>query len=142
MGKLNKGYHCWLTNITKYKIVLGDLKFTLQPRQTIDILDDKHSNYTVEEVQKSISSGSISKKLNKSIYVRTSKPEPKRERKIKISEISYPYKSRSIVEVEEPNYDELEIEFSDEEYAEENANLAGNEKELFIGGANKEDIEK
>lgn len=134
----SKGYHCWLTNITKNKIVLGDLRFTLKPYQTIDILDDRHSFYTIEQVANSIKNGSISKRLNKSIFVRMSEPSKLPDRQIDMSKTSFPYKQRTIVEVSEPNYEELEIGMSDEEYADENADSAGSENEIHLAGFNKE----
>lgn len=124
-----KGYHCWLTNITNRKIVLGDLKFTLQPHQTIDILDERHTIYTVEQIEDSINGGSIGKRLNKTIFIRKSEPKVKVDRKIDISKVSFPFKQRTIVEVEEPDYEELHIGISDEEYADENADIAGAERE-------------
>lgn len=133
----SKGYHCWLTNITKNKIVLSDLKFTLKPYQTIDILDERHSIYTVEQVANSIKDGSISKRLNKSIFVRMSEPPKPIDRRIDLSETSFPYKQRTIVEVKKPNYEELEIGISDEEYANENADSAGSEQERHLAETNK-----
>jgi len=141
MGKFNKGYHCWLINISKKKIVLGDLGFTLQPRQTIDILDDKHSNYTVEEVEKSINGGSISKRLNREIYIRMVPPPKQQARKLQVSKTSFPYKQRTIVEIEEPNYEELNLDIgiSDEEFANENADEAGIEGEIHLATKNKKE---
>jgi len=135
--KPSKGYHCWLTNITKNKIVLSDLKFTLQPNQTIDILDSKHSNYTVEEINASIKTGSIGARLNKSIFVRILPPKKHTDRKIEMSKVSFPYKQRSIVEVEEVDYEELHIGISDEEYADDNAEIAGAESEIHLADAKK-----
>ena len=139
MSKLNKGYHCWITNATNRKIVLGDLRFTLKPFQTIDILDDRHSNYTLEEIENSINKGSIGARLNKSIYVRKEAPIKKNNKKIEISKVSYPFKKRTIVEFDEPNYEELQINTSDEEFANDNADVAGNEKDNFLGKTNDED---
>jgi len=134
---ISKGYHCWITNITKNKINLGDLGFTLKPYQTVDMLDERHSSYTVEQISDSIKNGSISKRLNKSIYVRMSEPLKPIDRRIETSKTSFPYKQRTIVEVTEANYEELEIGISDEEYAVDNADTAGNENEIYLAGFNK-----
>jgi len=140
MGKFNRGYQCWLTNISKNKIVLGDLRFTLKPLQTIDILDERHSSYTVEQVEASINGGSIGARLNKTIFIRRVEPPKVPDRKIKISQTSFPYKQRTIVEIEQPDYEELNIEISDEEFANDNADIAGVENEIHLAGSkNTED---
>ena len=138
MGKFNKGYHCWLTNISKTIICLDDIGYTLQPRQTLDVLDDRHSNLTLEIVEASINKGSIGASLNKTIFMRKSAPTKDAFKgKIEISKVSFPYKQRMIVEVEEPNYEELYIGISDEEYANDNAEIAGAESEIHLAESKK-----
>ena len=133
MRPIEEGYHCWVTNLTKMKIVLGDLKLTLQPYKTLDILDKRHSNLTLEEVAKSIQSGSIYKKWQeKKISFREKAPTPKNDKKIELSKVSFPYKYRQYSPVEQKVFSEFDLDFDTDKFAELNADASEIEHEPQI----------
>jgi len=139
MKNLRKNYHCWITNLTKMKIVVGDLKITLQPLNTIDILDYKHSRLTPEQVSESIKKGSLClKKKENKIKIRSSEPDKLPPIKtLELSKSSFPYKNRSLLVLEEKIFDELELDISDEEFAMENADSAMEEHLSVFGNVSE-----
>lgn len=118
-------YHCWVKNLTKMKIVLSDLRYTLQPYRVHDLLDYKHSDLTVEEVEKSLANGSLAKRIaQKKVVIKLTKPEPIVNKQLEVSKLSYPSRVVSGVTVENKVYKELEIELNDDEFAKENADAS------------------
>jgi len=130
MRQENKGYHCWITNITKTKIVIGDLGITLNPRVTLDILDYRHSNLSIEQVAKSINEGSLSRrKAQNKIIIRQSAPPIEPIRRFDISKVSFPFKNSIGIKAEEKKYQEIEQDFeADEEFAMQNMESAIEER--------------
>lgn len=124
----NIGYHCWVTNVTKRDILVGDLGARIPSMKTVDLLDNRHSIYTVEKVKKSLESGSLARRLAaKQILVRQSQPETISNRTIEVSKITFPNKKRSTVKFEEKVFEELELEATPEDeeiFAEEMAESA------------------
>ncbi len=115
-GPTNVGYHCWVTNMTKRDILIGDLGARIPSMKTVDLLDDWHSIYTLERVQKSLESGSLfARKKAKQILVRQSAPGQKPPRTLDVSNVSYPNRARSTIKFEEKVFEELEIGGSREE---------------------------
>lgn len=55
----------WITNISKMNVSLRDLNLTVKARSSINLMDSKHYRYTLEQLQKSAESGSISRKSDK-----------------------------------------------------------------------------
>lgn len=121
----NKGYHCWVTNITKLNIMIGDLRIAIPPLSTIDLLDYKHSNFSVEQVAMSINKGSLHTRLNqKKILIRESAPK-ETQRRIDISKTSFPFKNTIGIKAEEKKYKEIEQDFEDDEaFARDNMEAA------------------
>lgn len=123
----NIGHHCWVTNITKRDILIGDLGARVPSMKTVDLLDNRHSIYTVEKVKKSLEAGSLKARLQaKQILIRQSEPQPQ-VRVLESSKITFPNKKRSTIKFEEKVFEELEIDDSFEEeelFAEEMADLA------------------
>lgn len=117
-----KNYHCWVTNLTKTNLVIHDIGYTLRPYSTVDVLDYKHSYLTPEKVQKSIDDGDLRERAEKSlIVIRQSAPEKVVEKTIEVCKASFPNKTRSVVEIEEKYYKELDFDdtfVSDEEFIE------------------------
>lgn len=117
----------WIVNISDRLISLGDLGILLQPRQSVNLLDSKHYFFTEKQINDSLTSGSLYKRSDK-IKVRKVAPNLtnlKGPSKIEVDQNIYPSKVRSLLEHKEYNYDEEnEIQMSDEQYAEENAELA------------------
>ncbi|HUU88073.1 MAG TPA: hypothetical protein VMX17_10015 [Candidatus Glassbacteria bacterium] len=122
----NKGYHCWVSNITKRDIRLADLGVCIRSKTTLDLLSCNHSHLTVAQVKKSIENGSLKKRImQKALFLRYSEPEAKVPRQIEISEAIFPERKRSIIVHKEPEFDELDFTLEDEaNFAEETAESA------------------
>jgi len=125
----NIGYHCWITNITNRDILIGDLGARVPAKKTIDLLDNYHSIYTLDQIKKSKETGSLAARLKaKQIIIRDTEPVINNaERTISISNTSFPNRNRSIVKNEERIFKELEIDDAkdnEEAFAEEMAESA------------------
>ena len=133
MRKENIGYHCWIVNLTNTHLSLTDVRVTLPPYSTMDILDYRHSSLTVQEVEKSLESGSLfTAQDKKRIRIRQSQPQALPEKTIELSQVSFPNKYRSSVVIEEKHYEELDLFINDEEFAEQNAEMSMLEHEPKI----------
>jgi len=121
-NKDNIGYHCWVINRTKSKIIISDLGWTLQPNSTTDLLDCKHSRLSVSQVEKSFENGSLKEYYDKKIIgIRQVKPIPIMNRTIDIAKISYPTKNKTNIKLEEKHFKELEIDINEDDFALQNA---------------------
>lgn len=111
----------WITNTSPFNVTLSDLAVNIKARTTINLMDQKHFKYTLEQLQKSATSGSLFKKRDK-VVIRFLPPVINKE-VMKISkESAIPGRERSIFNFKEEKYEELDI--SDDQYADENAELA------------------
>jgi len=113
----------WITNISNKAISLADLGIHIYPMRSINLLDKNHYKHiTEEQLTKSSSSGSLFAK-NKYVVVRKFAPGTPMKTYIPLQEnATFPTRQRSVIDFEKPVYDELNV--SDEEYAEENAEIA------------------
>ena len=108
----------WVTNISKMNVTLSDLALTIPAFSTINLMDTRHYQYTLEQLQQSALSGSLFKKRNL-IVIRKVAPNLEMKKTIPIDrESALPSKERSILTIKEEKYEELQI--SDEEFALEN----------------------
>jgi len=91
--------------------------------RSINLLDKNHYKHiTEEQLTKSSSSGSLFAK-SKYVVVRKFAPGTPMKTYIPLQEnATFPTRQRSVIDFEKPVYDELNV--SDEEYAEENAEIA------------------
>lgn len=123
------GYHCWVTNKTDKRILLKDIGYAIDPYKTVDVLDCRHSRLSLEQVEQCIESGSISKflKANK-VAIRQNEPVDIPTR-FEISKSTLISKSKTLIELLEKQYKELEINISDEEYAAQNSEFIIQEAE-------------
>ncbi len=122
-NKANIGYHCWIINKTKLKIVVDDLHLSLQPQSTIDILDCHHSMLTIQQVEASLNSSILSDLYNKKmIAFRMTQPQKDISRKIDISKLSIPTKNRTNIKMEQKRFKELEIDINEDDFALQNSN--------------------
>jgi hypothetical protein len=122
----------WITNISKMNISLSDLNLTIKSLASINLLDEKHYHYTLEQIEKSIQSGSIFKRRDK-IFVRINAPDLLKNNMSVIRETYIPSRKRSLFEMKVDHYDELDV--SDEQFAEENADTADfDTKPLILKG--------
>jgi hypothetical protein len=110
----------WLTNFTKRNVSLADLNLTVKAFSSVNLLDKKHYDYTLEQLIKSATQGSIFKK-NNMLAVRQVAPVVIKMNVPFDRETFIPSRERSTFSIKEENYDELNV--SDEEFAKENADL-------------------
>lgn len=103
----------WITNITNTDIHLSDLNVTIRAKASVDLLH-KQYKLTLEQINKSQSNGSISKRAGK-LFKRNLPPEKVKEQIIEKSQVPLLRPRRSVLEITEKKYSELEM--SDEEYA-------------------------
>lgn len=119
----------WVTNMTPRNVTLSDLALNIRAFSTVNLLDDRHYKYTLEQLLTSQESGSLFKKRDK-VVVRDLPPPESKKNTIPILHGSLiPDRGRSILKIEEKEYEELKIseedqKVQDEMYAKENADLA------------------
>lgn len=119
----------WVTNMSPMNVTLADLALNIKAFSTINLLDDRHYKYTIEQLLKSQESGSLFKKRNK-IAVRDIPPPDPEKNKVPIVYGSIiPDRTRSLFNIKEEEYEELKVSNEDQKkqdeiYAQENADLA------------------
>lgn len=127
---MNKVAEFWIKNISKMNVSLSDLQLVVPAGRNWNLLDQKHFKYTLEQLEKSASVGSIFKKNDK-IKVRNVPPEeivrPGIYVAVDPSLIQRTAKIRSLVKIEEKKYEELEL--TDEKYAEDVATMEAEKTE-------------
>jgi hypothetical protein len=112
----------WVTNVSNMNVTLSDLALNIPAYRTVNLMDTKHYSYNLEQLHKSADSGSLFKKRNK-IVVRKLAPEVHKENRKPIDrETAIPSRERSVLEIKDEKYEELQV--GDEEFANENADLA------------------
>jgi len=102
-------------------------------------MDTKHYKYTLEQLRKSAESGSLFLKKDK-IFVRKDRPDVVESKYIDIMavdmapplnrETTIPSRERSVLAIKEEKYEELNI--SDEEFANENADTASMDAQPLV----------
>jgi hypothetical protein len=112
----------WITNISNRNVSLADLNLTVKAFSSVNLLDSKHYHYSLEEIEVSVKSGSIYKKRDK-IFVRAVAPEAISATQIAFKKDErFPDRHLSLFEIKQEKYEELDL--SDEEFANENSDLA------------------
>lgn len=110
----------WVTNISKMNVSLADLNLTIKAYSSVNLLDSKHYQYTLDQLNKSVDSGSIFKKRDR-IVVRKVAPEVLKANIPLTRETFIPSRERSLYEIKHEHYDELNV--SDEQFASDTADL-------------------
>lgn len=111
----------WVTNISNMNVSLADLNLTIKAYSSVNLMDMRHYQYTIEQLKTSVESGSIFKKRDK-IIVRKVAPEVLKANIPLTRETFIPTRERSMLSIKEENYEELNV--SDEEFAKDNADTA------------------
>ncbi len=117
---IKQKYQFWITNFSNMNVSLADLNITLKPFSSVNLLDKKHYQYTLQQLEVSASQGSIAKKKEK-ISVRKHCPIINKDN-VLVHISHMPSRERSIFNIKEEKYEELTI--SDEEFAKDNADTA------------------
>jgi hypothetical protein len=116
----------WVTNASPMNVTLSDLAINIKAFTTVNLLDTKHYNYTLDQLIKSKTSGSLFKKRDK-IAIRDVAPPTIVKYKLPfLEESAIPSRERSVFSIKETEYDELKVSDDkdtqnklDEEYAKE-----------------------
>lgn len=111
----------WLTNISNRNVSLSDLNLTIPAYSSVNLLDNKHYSYTLEQLQNSVSKGSLFLKRDK-IVVRKVPPTHTKINMPFLHETHIPSRERSVLTISQEKYEELNI--SDEDFAQQNADIA------------------
>lgn len=125
----------WISNICNRNVSLADLNLTVPAFRSINLLDKRHYQYTLERLQASVTNGSIFKKSDK-IKVRQIAPVVIQPSMPFLKETFIPSREKSVLSIKEEHYAELEIndieqKKKDEEYANETAEEEMNEIKPF-----------
>lgn len=132
----------WLTNMSNRNVSLADLNLTVKAFTSINLLDKKHYQYTYEQLEKSKNKGSIAKKSTK-LKVREIEPEIIKMDMPYRQETYIPSRERSVFNIKEEKYEELNVEeikdirAAEEKYAQENAEMAELDSQPLIPKGNK-----
>jgi len=126
---MNKNKAFWITNISNRNVSLADLNLTIPAFSSINLLKHGHYYYTVEQLEKSAKDGSIYNKRDK-IFVRKVEPETITMNIPWNEETFIPDRSRSLFQIKQEKYAELDL--SDEAFAEENAEIAEQDREPIL----------
>jgi hypothetical protein len=111
----------WITNISNRNVSLTDLNLTVKAFSSVNLLDNKHYEYSLEQLQKSANNGSLSKKRDK-VVVRQLAPQIIKKNTSFDHESAIPTRERSLYSIKEEHYEELAV--SDEDFAKDNADTA------------------
>jgi len=104
----------WITNISNRNVSLSDLGLSIPARGSVNLMDTRHYYYSLEQLEVSLKSGSLYKKRDK--IVKRAFPPVKNNAPVQIdTQAIFPSKSRSIFEIKEEKFEELE--FTDDQYA-------------------------
>jgi hypothetical protein len=99
----------WITNTSDRNVTLSDLNISVPARSSINLLDTRHYHLTETQVKTSAAKGSIFIKRDK-IVVRKVPPVIKGQKSISFNNtISIPGRTKSIYEIHQEDYAELQI---------------------------------
>jgi hypothetical protein len=120
----------WVTNISNRNVTLADLACNIKAYSTVNLADIRRYGLTLEQIKKSSESGSLLAKKS-AIKPRDVAPPKEEDKPIPILHNAYiPSRQRSLFEIKEVKYEELEVSDDkeiqqkiDEQYASENADL-------------------
>ena len=119
----------WISNISNRNVSLSDLYISVPAMSTINLLDTKHYPFTLEQLQKSASEGSLFRKRNMIVVRKVGPYSTNIIHDIQLDTSSpMPQRSHSAYEIKEEKFEELEV--SDEEFAEQTADSISQEKPI------------
>lgn len=115
----------WITNITNKQVSVFDLNVKISAYSSINIYS-KHYHHTKEEVEASVKSGSVYNNIKrKRLAIREVSPKIITDRVSIMEDAIIPDRGRSLSDVKEENYEELNVDdsISDEQFALDNVDL-------------------
>lgn len=131
--------HFWVTNFSNRNISLSDLDLTIPAFRTVNLMDTKHYQYTMEQLKKSAESGSLFAKRSR-LFVRQNRPDAFEGEYIDLMAVErgapinrdsvIPSRERSTLVIKEEKYEELQI--SDEDFANDNADTANMDAQPLV----------
>ncbi len=71
---MSKKNEFWASNVSKLNVSLRDLGITIPSMKVVNLLNDKHYNFNIEQLELSATSGSLYNKRDK-ILIRQVAPE-------------------------------------------------------------------
>lgn len=101
-------------------VSLRDLNLTVKAYSSVNLLDERHYHYTLEELKKSAESGSLHIKRHL-ISIRKVPPVINKMNIPVANEEFIPSRERSVLEIKEETYDELNI--TDEQFADQSTEI-------------------
>lgn len=123
----------WITNISNRDITLHDLGVTIRSRTSINLLNKRHYQLTLEQLNDSLTKGSLFSRRRAVIKRATAPTINSLSFKMAIDHNAIiPSRTHSIYEIKQEQYDELIV--SDEEFADANADTVEMDKQPPIKG--------
>ena len=99
----------WITNYSPRGVTLADLGLHIPAYHTINLMDTRHYNFTIEQLMASKTSGSLFKKSDK-VAVREIPPSSMKNKKPAIANSSIANRARSVFVINQKEYDELKLD--------------------------------
>lgn len=119
-----------MTNTSPRNVTLADLALNIKAFSTVNLLDKKHYNYTLDQLLKSQSEGSLFHKRDKIVVRKLAPQKNTNQNQMPVQrDATIPDRQRSLYKVNDKEYEELKVtdedrKKQDELYAQENADLA------------------
>lgn len=108
----------WVTNMCNRNVSLADLNVTIPSYRSVNLLDKRHYSYNLQQLQKSQESGSLFTKRS-IIAVRQVAPTVFKNDMPFLRESFIPTRERSVLEIKEQYYEELDMTDTDQKKMEE-----------------------
>lgn len=100
----------WVTNFSKQDVSLSDLGVTVRSMTSVNLLDQTHyPHITLAMLEKSENSGSMFKRRDKVSHRKVAPEAAPKETLQRDTQAVIPIKARSILEIKEEKYEELNI---------------------------------
>lgn len=129
MKKFTSKRAFWVTNMSPMNVTLADLALNIKAFSTVNLLDQRHYKYNLEQLLKSKESGSLFKKRDRIVVRDVPPPDPEKNKVQIVYGSIIPDRTRSLFNINEEEYEELKVSDEDQKkqdeiYAKENADLA------------------
>lgn len=118
---MEKKAEFWIKNISKRNITLADLTLIVPAGISWNLMNSRHFSYSLEQLEKSATTGSIFKKSDK-IKVRNVPPTKIVKPGIYVAVNDFrETTSRSLIQIEQKKYEELDFDMDSREAEEKQA---------------------